>query len=81
MISVVIAAVAGAVVLANRVSAGAAASAVGRLRRRAGDRASSSEIVHAGAFCAEEGATGVTDQGEAMVCRASDDGRHRWQHA
>jgi hypothetical protein len=35
-------------------------------------------VVHPGAFCAPEGARGVTDKGTAMVCGPASDGRNRW---
>ena len=38
-------------------------------------------FVHPGAFCAPEGATGVTDRGTPMVCGPASDGRNRWHHA
>jgi hypothetical protein len=37
-------------------------------------------VVHAGAFCSPEGATGHTSAGTAMVCEPASDGRDRWQH-
>jgi len=38
-------------------------------------------VVHPGAFCSPEGATGHTSAGTAMVCEPASDGRDRWQHA
>jgi len=38
-------------------------------------------LVHPGAFCAPEGATGHTTAGTPMVCEPASDGRDRWQHA
>ena len=38
-------------------------------------------VVHPGAFCAPEGATGVTTAGTAMVCGPASDGRNRWHAA
>ena len=38
-------------------------------------------IVHPGAFCSPEGATGHTTAGTPMVCGPASDGRDRWQHA
>jgi hypothetical protein len=38
-------------------------------------------VVHPGAFCAPEGATGVTDRGTSMVCGPASDGRNRWHHS
>jgi hypothetical protein len=38
-------------------------------------------VVHPGAFCAPEGASGHTDRGTAMVCGPASDGRNRWHHA
>ena len=35
-------------------------------------------VVHPGAFCAPEGATGATDRGTSMVCGPASDGRDRW---
>lgn len=35
-------------------------------------------VVHPGAFCAPEGATGVTVAGTAMICAPASDGRDRW---
>jgi hypothetical protein len=36
-------------------------------------------IVHPGAFCSPEGATGHTRAGTPMVCEPASDGRDRWQ--
>jgi hypothetical protein len=36
-------------------------------------------IVHPGAFCSPEGATGHTTAGTPMVCEPASDGRDRWQ--
>jgi hypothetical protein len=36
-------------------------------------------VVHPGAFCSPEGATGHTSEGTAMVCEPASDGRDRWQ--
>lgn len=36
-------------------------------------------IVHPGAFCSPEGATGHTAAGTPMVCEPASDGRDRWQ--
>jgi hypothetical protein len=38
-------------------------------------------IVHPGAFCSPEGATGHTSAGTPMVCEPASDGRDRWQSA
>jgi hypothetical protein len=38
-------------------------------------------IVHPGAFCSPEGATGHTTAGTPMVCGPASDGRDRWHHA
>jgi hypothetical protein len=38
-------------------------------------------IVHAGAFCAPQGATGQTSAGTPMVCEPASDGRNRWQRS
>ena len=38
-------------------------------------------IVHPGAFCSPEGATGHTTAGTAMVCEPASDGRDRWRSA
>lgn len=38
----------------------------------------SQNYVHPGAFCSEEGATGVTIKGTPMVCRSRDGDRARW---
>jgi hypothetical protein len=38
-------------------------------------------IVHPGAFCSPEGATGHTTAGTAMVCEPATDGRDRWRSA
>jgi hypothetical protein len=43
--------------------------------------ASSTNIVHPGAFCAPAGATGVTTAGTPMVCGPASDGRNRWHAA
>jgi hypothetical protein len=41
---------------------------------------SSSPVVHPGAFCAPEGARGVTDRGTPMTCKPSaTDSRNRWR--
>jgi hypothetical protein len=37
-------------------------------------------VVHPGAFCSPEGATGHTSAGTPMVCEPASDGRDRWQH-
>lgn len=39
------------------------------------------EIVHPGAFCSPEGATGHTSAGTHMICEPASDGRDRWQRA
>ncbi len=39
------------------------------------------EVVHPGAFCAPEGALGVTDRGTPMICGPASDGRNRWHKA
>jgi hypothetical protein len=41
----------------------------------------SPRVVHPGAFCAPEGAPGVTTAGTAMVCGPASDGRNRWHAA
>jgi hypothetical protein len=41
----------------------------------------SQRVVHPGAFCAPEGATGVTTAGTSMVCGPASDGRNRWHAA
>ena len=38
-------------------------------------------IVHGGAFCAPQGATGQTSAGTPMVCEPASDGRNRWQRS
>lgn len=38
-------------------------------------------VVHPGAFCSPEGATGRTAKGTAMVCGPGSDGRDRWHAA
>ena len=38
-------------------------------------------VVHPGAFCSPEGATGHTTAGTPMVCGPASDGRDRWHHA
>jgi hypothetical protein len=38
-------------------------------------------VVHPGAFCSPEGATGHTTKGTPMVCEPASDGRDRWQSA
>jgi len=38
-------------------------------------------VVHPGAFCSPEGATGHTTAGTPMVCEPASDGRDRWQSA
>lgn len=38
-------------------------------------------IVHPGAFCSPEGATGHTTAGTPMVCEPASDGRDRWRSA
>ena len=38
-------------------------------------------VVHPGAFCSPQGATGHTTAGTAMVCEPVSDGRDRWQHS
>ena len=38
-------------------------------------------IVHPGAFCSPEGATGHTTAGTAMACEPASDGRDRWRSA
>ena len=38
-------------------------------------------IVHPGAFCSPEGATGQTTAGTPMVCEPASDGRDRWRSA
>jgi hypothetical protein len=40
-----------------------------------------SGLVHPGAFCAPQGATGHTTAGTAMVCEPASDGRNRWRSA
>jgi len=40
--------------------------------------APAAQVVHPGAFCAPQGATGVTTAGTAMVCGPASDGRNRW---
>jgi hypothetical protein len=35
-------------------------------------------IVHPGAFCSPQGATGRTTAGTRMVCEPASDGRNRW---
>jgi hypothetical protein len=36
-------------------------------------------IVHPGAFCSPQGATGTTTAGTRMVCEPASDGRNRWR--
>jgi len=36
-------------------------------------------LVHPGAFCSPQGATGHTSAGTPMVCEPASDGRNRWQ--
>jgi hypothetical protein len=43
--------------------------------------APSQPVVHPGAFCAPQGATGVTTAGTSMVCGPASDGRNRWHAA
>lgn len=38
-------------------------------------------VVHPGAFCSPQGATGHTTAGTSMVCEPASDGRDRWQHS
>lgn len=38
-------------------------------------------VVHPGAFCSPQGATGHTTAGTSMVCEPGSDGRNRWQHS
>lgn len=38
-------------------------------------------VVHPGAFCSPEGATGHTTAGTPMVCEPASDGRDRWQRS
>lgn len=38
-------------------------------------------LVHPGAFCSPEGATGHTSAATPMVCEPASDGRDRWQQA
>jgi hypothetical protein len=38
-------------------------------------------VVHPGAFCSPEGATGHTTAGTPMVCGPASDGRNRWHHS
>ncbi|GAA2239114.1 hypothetical protein GCM10010430_20340 [Kitasatospora cystarginea] len=41
----------------------------------------SGPVVHPGAFCSPEGATGITSKGTPMVCGRTSDGRDRWHAA
>lgn len=44
-----------------------------------GGGGSAQQGVHYGAFCAPQGAVGVSDTGGAAVCKPAKDGRNRWQ--
>jgi len=61
-------------------SSGAGGSAAAPTTGAAGSRSPAREVT-AGAFCAPEGATGVSKAGTAMVCSAKAGARARWRSA
>lgn len=60
------------------VTASSPAPAPAAASSSAGGSAPAAGVVHPGAFCSPEGATGVTTAGTSMVCGPASDGRDRW---